>query len=312
VKKPARAGKARGLSFDFNAAARRAHRDHPELRHTLFINAANDDWPDVAGFLLEQDVPEEDIDTLHATFREARKLRTSFHQVVDGGGHPLGAVVFHPDRHPLYGPERGIVDDAGSFDHETGHALSPDATETPGENLADAYAALRHLQRFGGKAEDIDYCAWKRAMIFMETGSTSHLTTFTIDKIIVDRKSADFMSLTPQETAAIARSYAKKNTPGDKRLRRLRKDFRPLRGLPPKEALRKLARITLKADPESDTFYLGARILSGALRDEGAVIDGREINLKGPAWDDLREKLDARIGELPARHPLRHLHRPRK
>jgi hypothetical protein len=296
--------KAGKLRFDFNAAARRARRDHPVLENTLFIHAGRDDWRDTAAVLANLSVDEEEITALGRTVKEARRVKTSFHQAMEGK-KPAGAIVFHPDRHPLYGARRGAVDDAGTFDHETGHALFPGMEGARSENVADAFAALRHLQRFGGETEDLDYCAWKRAMIFMRSGATSHLTTFTVDKIVLDSRSADFMSLSPQETAAIARAYAKRHTLSEKRLKKLAADFRPLKKLPPKQAFRKLARLTLAAPPDTPTFYLGARILSGALRPEGTVLDGRKIILNGREWDRLRDQLDARLQQLPRRHPLR-------
>ena len=296
------------LSFDFNAAAKQAAKEHPKLKNTLFIDAAKDKWPQTADILAEMDVDEDDIRELGKTVSDARRLKTSFHQVIERGKKKaLGAVVFHQDRHPLYGSAPGPADDAGTFDHETGHALSPEASGTPAENMADAYASLRHLQRFDGDTADLDYCAWKRAMVFMQTGATSHLTTFTVDKIIIDQKTADFLSLSPKETAAIAKDYARLNTPDEKKIQKLQKDFKPLKKLPPRQAFRKLARITLKAEPDSPTFYLGARILAGALKKGGVTLDGKKIVLNGAEWDDLREKLADKVKTLPPTHPLRRL-----
>lgn len=296
------------LRFDFNAAVRETRRDYPELRrHAIFIDASNDNWQDIENVLDHLTVDEEDIGSVRKTYRDAKRLKTSFHIAVarDTTNVPFSAVVFHPDRSPLFGTKRGATDDAGSFDHETGHALTPNMHGTPAENVADAFAALRHLQRSGGETESLDYCAWKRAFIFVTTGADTHLTTFTVDKILCDRKTADFISLTPAETAAIAKAYAKRNTPSPSELKQLGRDFKPLRKLPLKEAFRKLALITLAADDDSDTFYLGARVLQGALDPKGTLIDGEEIRLQGRAWDRLRRDLDARINSLPKSHPLR-------
>ncbi len=296
------------LRFDFNAAVRQTRHEYPALRkHAIFINAANDNWQDIEYTLDRLDVDEEDVESLHKTFNDARRLKTSFHVPMTRGGveETFSAVVFHPDKHPLYGTERGIVDDAATFDHETGHALTPDLHGTPAENVADAYAALRHLQRSGGEAESLEYCSWKRAAVFVTTGVPTHLTTFTVDKILCDRKTADFMTLTPEETAAIAEEYAKLNTPPKKELEALAKNFKPLKRLPLKDAFKKLARITFDADDDSTTFYLGARVLQGALRDEGTVFDGHEIKLEGHQWDRVRRQLDKRLDALPKNHPLR-------
>lgn len=298
------------LRFDFNAAVRGTRADYPELKkHAMFVDAAGDHWNDIEETLDRLAVDEEDIAAVHKTVKDAKRLKTSFHIAVTRGGieEPLSVVVFHPDKFPLFGKQSGFTDDICSFDHETGHALTPLREGTPAENIADAYAALRHLQRTGNDAEALDYCAWKRAFIFVTTGKTTHLTTFTLDKIICDRNTADFISLDPAETAAIAKAYAKKNTPNKKELEDLAEDFRSLRKKPLKDAFKKLARITLAANDNSDTFYLGARVLKGALKAGGTTVDGEDIHLTGHQWDRLREKLDDRIAALPKNHPLRRL-----
>jgi hypothetical protein len=301
-KKPA----APSLRFDFNEAVKKVVRDHPQLKKgALYINAANDDWDTTEAALVSMSVDEDDIDEIKKGVKEARRLKTSFCQAISIDGKNMSAVILHPDKNPLYGAAHGAGDDIGTFDHETSHALTPGLSGTLGENTADAYASLRHLQRFKGEEDDIDYCGWKRAAIFMRAGVPSHLTTFTLDRILCDAKTADFMSLTPAETIAIAKDYAKKHTPGDKKLKRLQNDFKRLKKLPLDETFNKLAQITLKADVKSDTFYLGARVLKGALQEGGVTLDGEHIALTGGKWDKVRRKLDAKIDQLPAKHPLR-------
>ena len=294
------------LRFDFNEAVKKVVRDHPQLKNgALYINAANDDWESTEAALLSLSVDEDDIDEIKKGVKEARRLKTSFCQAISIDGKELSAVILHPDKNPLYGAAHGAGDDIGTFDHETSHALTPGLSGILGENTADAYAALRHLQRFKGEEDDIDYCGWKRAAIFMRAGVPSHLTTFTLDRILCDAKSADFMSLTPAETIAIAKDYAKKHTPDDRKLKRLQNDFKRVKGLPLAEVFNKVAHITLKADVKSDTFYLGARVLKGALQEGGVTLDGQHVELKGSKWNNIRRKLDAKIDQLPAKHPLR-------
>jgi hypothetical protein len=294
------------LRFDFDKAVKQVRHDHPQLKKgALYINASNDNWDEIAGGLADLSVDEDDIDEIGKGVKEARRLKTSFCQAITLKGKEVSAVIFFPDKHPLYGPKRGPGDDTGTFDHETSHALTPGLSGILGENTADAYAALRHLQRFAGEKEDIDYAGWKRAAVFLRTGITSHLTTFTLDRILCDAKTADFMTLTPAETTAIAQDYAKKHTPKEPQLKRLQSDFKALKKRPLGETFNKLAQITLKADVKSDTFYVGARVLKGALQEGGAVLDGEKIDLKGGKWDKVRRQLDAKIDSLPAKHPLR-------
>lgn len=294
------------LRFSFQKAAAKAVHDHPELeKDTIFINAATGKklaHPDVLEQLYDDD---DAVDTMKDTLRDAKKGKTSFFQPLDADGKKLRSVVFHSDRYRLYDPKNRAIDDAATFDHETGHALVPTAHGTLGENTADAYAVLKHLQRRGGDAGNIDYCGFKRAAISVFSGTTSHMTGFTVDKILMDNDSADFVSLSPKETVALAKKYAKTHTRSEKDLKRLRDAFKPLKGKRPTAAsFRKIADITLKAKPESDVFYVGARILMTPLTQGSVTLDSEKITLKGKEWDELRTALEKRIAKLPQNHAL--------
>ncbi len=283
--------------FDFNAAARKAAKDHPELQKTTaFIDARTNDWV-ARDALIEKLIDEDEMDTIESVVKGAKRLKTSFTQAVNiGKNKDAHALVFHPDKNPLFAPIKGAVDDFGSFDHETGHILAPDLHGTLGENAADAYAMLRHVQRFGTGNPDADYCGWKRALVFALTGISSHLTTFTVDKIVLDSKSADFMSLTPKETAAIARDYALKNTPDAKALKKLQAAFAPVKGgKPTAETFRCIAAITLAAKADSDVFALGARILQKPLEDKIVTFNGKKISLHGNEWSAVQQKLQGKL-----------------
>lgn len=280
--------------FDFNKAARKALKDHPQLKgRTLFISAANDDFAVIENKLLDLDVDDDDIEELGKTMRIARRDQTSFHQPLSRTGHAkqMGAVVFHADKHSVYGPTRGAVDDAATFDHETAHALTPEFNGTLAESAADCYAALRHLQREGGNDDALQYAAWKRAAISLLSGTTSHLTTPALDKLLIDAKTADFLSLTPAETLALAKKYAQDNTPPAPRLKKLAADFNSVRGLKGAAAFRKIVEITLAADAQSDTFKYGARVLQKAIENDSLVLDGKKVSLKGPEWQQVSRRL---------------------
>lgn len=298
------------FAFDFRAAARKAVYDHPEIKkNTIFVDAANDDYIAAPRVMQKLDDDDDAYDELKKTVRTAKRLKTSFSDTIFlDQKHYIKSVVFHRDRHTLYDPENRAIDDVGTFDHETGHVLSPETQGTLAENTADAYAAIRHVQRFDGQKTDLEYAAWKRSVIFITSGQTSHLTTFTLDKITIDRATAHFVSLTPAETAAIAKAYAQTHTPDENRLKTLARDFRAARDKKVTEAtFLRIAAITLRADPSSDTFYMGARALMTPLNRANVKLDGKTIRLKDPKWDAIRDKLDKKTASLPAAHPLRNL-----
>lgn len=307
-KQPAANGGS-SLRFDFNAAAKRAQKDHPELRGNMLFIHAGETAPDAhSDDLMMRGVDDDEIADVEKMVRDAKRLKTSFHLAVsrDGKKKPLGVLVFHPDRHAVFGEKPGAADDVATFDHETGHALMPHFDGTKSENAADGFAALRHYQRFDADARaNLEYAGWKRAAVAMLLGKNSHLTTFTIDKIICDAQTADFSSLTPAQTKKIAAAYAEKCTPSPKRLAKIQHDFAPLKNLKPQEAAEKLGAITLKAKPDSDTFYLGARVLAGAFRKGGIRLNGRKIDLSGAEHAQLRMKLANKIEKMPKNHPLR-------
>lgn len=280
--------------FDFNKAARKAVKDHPQLKgRTLFISAANDDFTAIENKLLDLDVDDEDIEELGKTMRIAKRDKTSFHQPLSRTGYrkQLSAIVFHTDKHAVYGPVRGAVDDAATFDHETAHALTPEFNGTLAESAADCYAALRHLQREKSDDGALQYAAWKRAAISLLSGTVSHLTTPALDQLLLDAKTVDVLSLTPAETLALAKKYAQDNTPPAPRLKKLADDFNAVRGTKGAAAFRKIAEITLAADAQSDTFKYGARVLQHAIGRDNLTLDGKKVALKGPEWQQISRRL---------------------
>lgn len=298
--------------FDFNQVARKALRDHPELRKDiLLVDVANDLYIAYAHTLAYLSDDGDAYDELQKAIQQAKRLKTSFAQaIMIDRKKTIQAVIFHPDRHPLFDQHDRMIDNIGTIDHELAHILCPDADHVEGENVADAYAVLRHLQRFDGQATDIGYAAWKRTMVFIMSGHTSHLTTFTIDRILADRHTVDFISLTPAQTVALSRNYADKHTRPQTKLSKLARAFKGARAKKiSHDVLRDIADITLKADPKSDTFYLGARALMMPLTREAITLDGRSVALKSVEWKKIRARLEKKIATLPPAHPLRHKNR---
>lgn len=290
------------LRFDFAKVARKVAKDHPELKKSgLFVDAANDDYIGSRHVFKKLEEDDEAMEDIQKNTRLARKLKSSFHQAIPiDSKNYIYNIVFYPDKYPLYDPADKTIDAIGTIDHETGHALHPDANGIDGENTSDAYAVLRHLQRYKGEDTNIDYAAWKRALVFMQSGITTHITTFTIDRILLDSKSKDFCRLTPAETSAIARDYARKHTPTKARVSKLAQDFKAVQGHTyDEEMMRKIADITLKAAPGSDTFYIGHRVLQPLLDGAAIKIDGKTVQLKDKKWEDIRRALNKKAAQAP-------------
>jgi hypothetical protein len=290
--------KKRTLKFDFAKAVRGVIKDHPHLaRNTFFVHAGTRDC--LTDSPLFRDLVERDdtiVTSAMTDMEEARKKKTSFaYTDKTDEGDTVHVLIFHPDKKPLYAPRPGGIDDAGSFDHETGHILASDMKGVLGENLADSYAMLRHLQRFGADSKEADYCGFRRAVDFIMTGIDSHVTTFSVDKILIDSKAADFISLSPRQTLDIAKDYARQNTPSKKEMTKVAEDFKSVAGKDfNQKRCQQIAKITLQAHPDSATFYLGKRILTSLWQPGGREVDGKKIELKGAAWDKIRGRIEAK------------------
>lgn len=307
--KASSAPEAAGFRFDFRAAARKAAKDHPDIKkNTIFVDAANDDYIAVPRVLAALEDDDDALEELQQTVRTAKRLKTSFSDTIAlDAKRTLKSVVFHSDRHPLYDPANRAIDDIGTFDHETGHVLSPETEGTLSENTADAYAVIRHVQRFDGVETGIGYAGWKRTVQFILAGKTSHLTTFTVDKILIDRETANFVSLSPAATAKIAKEYARRHTPDEDSLKKLARAFRGARDKKlSEETFRRIAGITLRAEAHSDTFYLGARALLAPLENGNKIVyNGKTVSLRSNDWARIKAALTKKISTLPDNHPLR-------
>ncbi len=103
---------------------------------------------------------------------------------------------------------------AFAFDHELGHAVIPDGASYGSndyipECIADAYAVIRHFQRFGADSNALDALAAARAyyMIFKKE-RWDHFTSPVIAELLERRYEIDWNALSPQETAQLAHDFA--------------------------------------------------------------------------------------------------------
>lgn len=93
------------------------------------------------------------------------------------------------------------------FDHELAHALSKE--KKPGikaESLADAYAILRHFQRFGIESTAAkELSSYRlRTADFEYPDGLDHYTRPIVDYIEKNKKKLDIMRMTPRQTFELA------------------------------------------------------------------------------------------------------------
>lgn len=99
------------------------------------------------------------------------------------------------------------------LDHELGHHVTPGGKGERNPNMmesaADAYGALRHVQRFGKNTDFFEHAIAKRTLLLVHNDSPLHFTSPVMQKIEKLRHEIDIESLTPKETANLAGRLAR-------------------------------------------------------------------------------------------------------
>jgi len=194
------------------------------------------------------------------------------------------------------------------MDHELAHCAikdgfsknvtsSRDYNILLGESVADAYAMIRHYQRYGvdSQSQNKYVSPAGRADGFILFGDTTHFTSFVLDAINKRKNEIDFDKLDPQQTADLARRFALAYMPPKRVVEDLSWDFGPIRNEFSKNlngGVKALIEKTLAAD-DYYTFKFGSLWLNGFL-EHRTLPDGRPINLPKEYLDDAAKKLKER------------------
>ncbi len=121
------------------------------------------------------------------------------------------------------------------LDHELGHHVTKKGlgylSGQVRESSADAYAALRHIQRFGKHTVfAIDKAERMSANIVLQA-DTAHYTTDTIERAVRVAEETDISKLSLRETAALAQKIADEAHLGERTLKKIRTAYRPVNRL---------------------------------------------------------------------------------
>ena len=215
----------------------------------------------------------------------AEPNKSSIYVPMDDVYDPSARAVVLKEKDPLvtrFGKKNEEMMKLFVLYHETGHALIRCAAAEEdypyGECAADAYAALRLLQRFGPAAEPLlSMISWSRAYDAIN-GSTDHLTTSVLDKIVSDSAVRDFSKLSSDDTIDLADKYAEDWTPGAPSLISARHAFAAV-NTDGWVNHRLLAETCLSDPAYSLTFYITAKYLQPLLQRKGIALDGGKIKL---------------------------------
>jgi hypothetical protein len=184
--------------------------------------------------------------------------------------------------------------------HELDHILDPEGEDVDElhpyrEGAADAYFAIRMLQRFGqAVAPFLTLCSWARAhdaMMF----STSHLTTTVLDKIISDSVFYNnFSSLSPEQTITRAAKYARDWTPTADALSDAIKVFTDAK----KDATRLRDIVEKTCESSGIALIVGATVGGALTRKEGLVYCGNHGQLPEEKRNDLASTISTGLASL--------------
>lgn len=306
----AAAQKTQPYVFDFDREVEDFYRAWPERQEDIFfIDASNSSSGSlVYGEGQDADKISEFLnDATNLSSIVAEKYKSGINGAVNYPVANIDVVILKTPKNQhhfnLLGHDApsGMVD-VFSFDHEIGHVLVAPENRNEfnlNEHYADAYAVIRHLQRFGNDDSVIKNLTAMRAAELTLQGDGSHFTSPMVEKIIADSKDTDFTALSLQETVERAKQYADENAPsriiikgmagnlGAFASRLLPETMRGDYG-----SLKKLGEFALSTIMPDEFKWGKAAVL--AFLDGQVSFDGIRIRPPvGEEWMQLRRKLEA-------------------
>lgn len=194
----------------------------------------------------------------------------------------------------ILGTENREIVSLFSLYHEFGHTQIPgpdvDKTHVMSEASADAYAAIRLLQRFGTSVVPfLSMISWVRCYRAID-GSPEHLTSPVLDKIIADAEIQDFSALSAGEAAVRADEYAKAWAPDEKVMERAIPDFQQQSAI----NMQQLFDTTLMS-PDQFSFYVGAKFFQPFLCREGVLMKGKLIQHTERDIRNIARRIERRL-----------------
>lgn len=275
------------IEFDFNKEVAQAYNDFPQLcEDTGFI-----DLSDPSRIILRAGQNGKAARRLR---RKLKRIGSCKAKVKSQTGEIFNLVAFHPKRRL-----KVLSGDACKFrtlDHEIGHCLISGDGPIFNENAADAFAAIRSLQRFGN-IEDLILLSAARSYNLMTIADGEHLSSPMLNQIIKDSEHIDFKSLSFEETIQKAKDYADKFTPTEETF----SVFNGLRGsiisswfLGKKWTIKHNARRAFRRGARKNSplaTEVGASLIRPFLSPEGAVFKGKLIKFSPKEQEKLQKRL---------------------
>ena len=198
------------------------------------------------------------------------------------------------------------VDYVYTLDHELGHVLLNYLfmnNKNHIESAADAFAAIRHLQRFNNNTQALSLLSCSRSYNMAYLGRTEYMTTPVIDQILKDSKHIDFKALSPEETIETAKNYTRKYTLSYPEIAAANNWAKTTHAFlahsPSNENFIKKIASTALSTPDHVSFKLGLSVIQPFLdTPEEVIIKNIHIQLDKKTREKLREQFTNRAQKL--------------
>jgi hypothetical protein len=289
------------LSEIFNKEVNRALEDYPQLRGTFaFVNTVDNqviaDVDPVKSGVQSQQELNQHIDRMA---RESKKggpvtSKTPYRNLSIIAYTPIPITLFS---RKTDSPEREAL---AIFDHELGHLIVKGSIYANNpcyrECAADAFAVIRHYQRYGTKTDAVSILTWRRAFDFVISGNDEHFTTLAIEELDRLKDKVDFQKMSPEQIESLAKRIALTHTPLPQVTKEVSDAFIPVRRVLERtgdieRTLEKLAEVTLQNKDDYYVFKIGSAVLQSFLDGARKNMKGEPIILAGPFWDQVRAEM---------------------
>lgn len=310
-------------NFDFKSIAHEIRRDFPDAASRLyFIDSFKNEY------IRGNEAADAQYDLYMANNPSLRtcianqleKYAGEKNSVVVPGPQNDYFVLFYTgdDSIRMLGPKTTLKESLTFvLDHETGHVVTQQGragklSRTLHEGTADAYAALRQIQRFDSGLRNVQSLRLRRAqrLVSLEgTRHADHFTSFVLDKIIETAHNLPLSIMTPQQTADLADRYALMHTPNDQVVKNIMDAFAPFQKMLAMQPgddtpYRALSQIVLDTK-DWEVFKWGAPVLRGYIQgtlydmqNGSALIKVNDTPLWGAGWNNVAQSLREREFEF--------------
>lgn len=194
-----------------------------------------------------------------------------------------------------------ILNQITLFDHEIGHMVVAEGGKPypphVKECAADAFAALRHIQRFGGKTDLLEHALYESSDSVLLT-TKIHYTAAVFEEIKEIASKTDICSMSLKETAELAGKIAKKHGLTEANLDKIYNAFSS-------------ARETLKKDPNNIPDFI--KSIVNVIKKHGNDADITKAGKLFLNRADVKKAINYFCSDLPELlDTMRHYQKPKR